>query len=84
MLEYSNLPFINEVGYIKCPLQLHRSLVSISLSYDSVIFTFESRISVRRCYPKYSSTHTHIYTEIGCIHAFNAFILSSLTLVDIF
>lgn len=29
MLEYSILSFINEVGYIKGPLKLHRSLISI-------------------------------------------------------
>lgn len=71
MLEYSILPFINEVEYIKDPLKSHRSLLSTSLSSGSVIFTFESRISVRRCYPNtVAPTLTYAQSLVVFIHLF--------------
>lgn len=71
MLEHSILPFINEVEYIRGPLKVHRSLVSTSLSSDSVFFTFESRISVRRCYLNtVAPTLTYAQSLVVLIHLF--------------
>lgn len=76
MLEYSILLFINEVGYIKGPLKLHRSLISIFHTFLlSQISCLESSISVRRYYPNAVApkvTHKHrlvIFTHPS-IHSF--------------